>query len=488
MIPEDRWVEIVGAGNVSFEQAVLDEYSKDLSFVEARRPRCVVRPATNDEVKRIVDLANQTLTPLVPISSGSPHFRGDTVPGTGGSAIVDLRRMKKVMRIDRTNRAAMVEPGVTFGELIPEVEEAGLRLNVPLSPKTAKSVVASMLEREPVIMPRYQWDIGDPLCCVEVVYGTGDVFRTGSAAGPQSIEAQWAGGGAQKEAAGPLQASWFRLIQGAQGTMGIVTWASLRCEVLPQAEAPFLVCSSQLNKLLEMTHWLNRLRLVNECLLLNNAALAALLARKWPEDDMGIRETLPEWTLFFNIAGYEYFPRDRVGYLTKDVEDIARRIGLEPVEGIGPVSASRVLLAVRRPSDEPYWKLRPKGSCHDIFLLTMQDRLPELMTTMRVLLEESDFPPSDLGVYIQPIVQGSSYHCEFNLFYDSENPVEVKHIKELSERAVKVLLSHGAFFSRPYGEEARMIMERDANHTAVLKRIKAIFDPNNIMNTGKLCF
>ncbi len=83
----------------------------------------------------------------------------------------------------------MVEPGVTFGELIAAVAEKGLRLNMPLQPRATKSVVGSMLSREPVIMPHYHWDISDPIGSTEVVFGTGDMFRTGAAAGPGDIAA-----------------------------------------------------------------------------------------------------------------------------------------------------------------------------------------------------------------------------------------------------------------------------------------------------------
>ena len=78
--------------------------------------------------------------------------------------------MNKVIFVDRPRRVAMVEPGVTFGELIPAVKKEGLRLNMPLLPRKTKSVVGSMLEREPVIMPKYQWDISDPLACTEVFF------------------------------------------------------------------------------------------------------------------------------------------------------------------------------------------------------------------------------------------------------------------------------------------------------------------------------
>jgi len=146
MIAKEKLSKIVGAGNVSFDQSTLDEYSSDISFVNSIKPVCVVKPSKAGDIKKIVKLANKTRTPLVPVSSGSPHFRGDTVPGAGGAVIVDLRKMNKVIFVDRPRRVAMVEPGVTFGELIPKAKKEGLRLNMPLLPRKSKSVIGSMLE------------------------------------------------------------------------------------------------------------------------------------------------------------------------------------------------------------------------------------------------------------------------------------------------------------------------------------------------------
>jgi len=488
MIEKEKLVRIVGAGNVMYEQTVLDEYSKDMSFVNTVRPVCVVKPTNSDDIQKIVNLANETLTPLVPVSSGPPHFRGDTVPGTGGAVVVDLSGMKKVVRVDRARRVAMVEPGVTFGELIPEVEKDGLRLNMPLLPRKSKSVVGSILEREPVIMPKYQWDISDPLACAGVFFGTGDEFRTGQAAGPGTVEEQWAVGGVQKAPYGPGTASYHRLIQGSQGTMGIVTWASMRCEILPSLEEPFVVGSSNLDTLLELTSWLIRLRMVNECFILNNTNLAAIFTKKWPKDYQNLKDALPTWTLFYTVAGYEYFPEERVSSHIKDITDITQRLGVEAVKAAGGVSANEILKAVQQPSGEPYWKLRYKGACQDIFFLTIYDKLEGQIGGMNDLAEKAGYPASDVGVYIQPIVQGTCYHCEFNLFYDPENPRELNRVKELSTLATKNLMAKGAFFSRPYGESAGTILNRDAATVAVLNKFKKIFDPNNVMNPGKLCF
>jgi FAD/FMN-containing dehydrogenase len=396
--------------------------------------------------------------------------------------------MKKIILVDRARRVAMVEPGVTFGELIPAVEKQGLRLNMPLLPRQSKSVVGSMLEREPIIMPKYQWDISDPLACAGLFFGSGDEFRTGQAAGPGSIEEQWAVGGVQKAPYGPGTASFHRLIQGSQGTMGIVTWASMRCEILPSLEEPFVVGSARLGTLLELTSWLIRLRMVNECFILNNTSLAAIFAKKRPEEYQQLKDTLPPWILFYTVAGYEYLPEERVGSYVKDITALTQRLGVEAVKATGAISANEILKAVQKPSGEPYWKLRRKGACHEVFFLTINDKLEDQVAAMNDLADKAGYSTSDMGIYIQPVVQGTGCHCEFTLFYDPGNAKELDRVKDLSVSAVRSLLAKGAFFSRPYGETARMVLNRDAATVSVLNKFKTIFDPNKIMNPGKVCF
>ena len=69
MIEKEKLVKIVGAHNVSFDPATLDGYSRDVSFVNTVKPACVVKPRNTDQVKQLVILANETLTPLVSVSS-----------------------------------------------------------------------------------------------------------------------------------------------------------------------------------------------------------------------------------------------------------------------------------------------------------------------------------------------------------------------------------------------------------------------------------
>lgn len=486
MSKKDELVKIVGEERVDDAPGTLRKYSRDESFVNSISPDYVVKPGGVKDVQAIVKWANTTLTPLVAISSGPPRFRGDTVPGAGGSVIVDLSTLKGLLRIDRRNRVVMVEPGVTFAELIPELAKEGLRLNTPLLPRQSKSVVASALEREPVIMPKYHWDISDPLCCVEVVFGTGDLFRTGTAAGPGTLEEQWKAGAAQKGPHGPAQFDPHRLIQGAQGTMGIVTWATLRCESTPKLQVPYLVGSSSLDSLLKLNHWLIRRKLVDECLILSRHNLATIVSRNGEYESL--LKTMPRWVLFFCVSGYEYFPEERVAYQEDQLREIAKQLGLEPVKALGGVSADEIVQLLGNASGEPYWKLRRKGGCYDVFFLATQERIEEFLNLMEEIAYRHEYSAQDIGVYLQPVVQNTGYHCELNLFFDPENPAEVTRVQSFSTRASEALMARGAFFARPYGPWADMVYMRDGVTTSALKKVKEVFDPNNILNPGKLCF
>ena len=107
-----------------------------------------------------------------------------------------------------------------------------------MSPRNGKSVLAAVMDREPATWASEQWDSGDPAASTEFFFGSGERFRTGAAGGPGSIEQQRQSGGAQKHAGGPSQTDFHRVVQGSQGTMGIVTWITLRTEIMPTVQEP----------------------------------------------------------------------------------------------------------------------------------------------------------------------------------------------------------------------------------------------------------
>jgi FAD/FMN-containing dehydrogenase len=170
------------------------------------------------------------------------------------------------------------------------------------------------------------------------------------------------------------------------------------------------------------------------------------------------------------------------------MRETAQRLGLEPAQVVGKVAAQELLETLRGVSPEPYWKLRAKGGCQDIFFITIYDKLNELISIMQQAADAAGYPAADIGVYVQPVVQGTSCHCEFNLPYDPDDPRETARVRKLSAGVLNSLIAAGAFFSRPYGELTGAIINRDAATVAALQKVKTILDPDNLMNPGKLCF
>lgn len=484
----EQLIGIVGEKNVSNDPGVLQEYSSDCSFSEPMNPRFLARVEDADQVAAIVKWGNETKTPLVPVSSGPPHFHGDTVPGAQGSVIVDLRNMKRILRIDAANKVALIEPGVTYGELQPELAKESLTACAPLLPRANKSVIASLLERQPTLIPKFHWSFPEPLRCLEVVWGSGEIFWTGEAGGQvHSLEKQWENGLAQLDPKGPLETDWHRLLSAAQGTMGIVTWATMRCQILPKKHRLFFIPAEALDDLIDCAYRLLRLRLGDELLLVNNATLASLLG-EGADRINALKEELPAWLIVIGIAGRDILPEERVEVQQKDILEIVQQFGLDLVPAVPGATSDEVLDLLRRPSRTPYWKFSYKGECQDIFFLTLLEKAPGLVRTLYARAEEIGYPPTDIGVYIQPQHQGVAHHCEFSLPFDPSDEAEVARAKKLFVAASEELMGQGAYFSRPYGVWADMVYGRDMQAAGVLKGIKDIFDPNHVLNPGRLCF
>jgi len=116
-------------------------------------------------------------------------------------------------------------------------------------------------------------------------------------------------------------------------------------------------------------------------------------------------------------------------------------------------------------------------------------RVTEFINLVEKVTTQHGYPINEIGGYLQPIEHNRACHLEFNFFYDPTNHSEVEGVKNLYNEATKVLLSEGALFTRPYGDElTNLVYQRAADYTMALRRVKKVFDPNNIMNPGNLCF
>jgi len=487
---QKQLTKIVGEKFVLGDPQILETYSRDQSFAKPMRPLLVVKPKNAEEVQSVVEWANETNTPLVPVSSGAPHFYGGTVPSVPGAVIVDLSRMNEIKHVSLADRSASVEPGVTYAQLIPALDKAGLVLDIPLLPSAKQSVIASCLERQPKMTPNHNWSLLDPLQSVDIVWGCGERQAGGGMGGGPAPGTKIYDDGEVPEIPrfkGAAHCDWHRLVSGAQGSMGIVTSGSLKCRVKSKVHRLIFLAANDLTGLIDCAYRILRLRWGEEFILLNNANLADLLGGGL-DKIKALKEELPPWVMSIGISGQSLFSEERANINEAEIKDIAQQFGLQGMSAIPGVTAGQMLEVILHPSPEPYWKLGFKGACEDIFFQTTLDKTPQFVRTMYSIAENLRYPTSDIGVYIQPQHQGTCCHCEFNLPFNPGIQKEAEKVKEFSTKASEELMRQGAYFSRPYGKLAEMMFSRNFTAIKLLKDVRKILDPNNILNPGKLCF
>ncbi len=484
-VPEEL-KRAVGGGVLLEDTGSLNEYGEACYPVEGLRPGAAVKVSEAGDVAAVVRAARDHGVNLVPVSSGPPHRKGGAAPASDG-VVVDLSGMKQFLHFDRRNKVAVIEPGVTFDELRARAKREGLRPLSPLLPRENKSVVASYLEKQPITIPKYHWDTTDPLLCVEVVFGTGDVFRTGSAAGPGTLEEQWAKGNAQKNPMGPAATDILKLVQGAQGTMGIVTWASVKLELDPAVRRFRFVVSDGAEPLLCLAREMLRRKLADELLLLDRVNLARCLADvgisgkgKWKVDD--------PFVMVYAVAGYEgLMPEERAEYQERDIEELARGLGFIPRAALGEISGEDAA-EVFDGTGPPGLAAHGGGAGREVFFLTTMDRVPAFVEVVRRAASHNGVDPGTLGVYVQPVLQGRACHLEFDIYYDPGDSAAAALAGGAAAEASAQLAGSGAFFSRPYEPWVELAYEKCPDTVDALRRVKGVFDPADIMNRGKLCF
>ena len=279
----------------------------------------------------------------------------------------------------------------------------------------------------------------------------------------------------------------MRLVTGAQGSMGIVVWASVKLELLPSVRRHFFVPHSRVDGLIDLIYRLTKIRLGDEVLLLNRTKLAGLVEQE-PAAWAVLRGALPEWVALIGLAGTALLPEERVRVQEKELRAVVQEFGLTLCNGFPGIRQSDVAKIFDGDSGERSTTLTWKGASQDIFFLTTLDKAPQFIMTVQSVAARHDYPQSDIGMYVQPQHQGVSHHVEFNFPYNPADKNEVDKVRNIYFESSAELVEQGAYFSRPYGYWAELVYQRDATSTEILWAIKKILDPANILNPGKLCF
>lgn len=428
----------------------------------ARQPLAIVQPGSTEEVVRLIALARLHRIPLVPYGGGSGLMGGALSVRPG--IVVDMKRMNRLLAIDAEALTARVQSGMQLHPLGETLAEHGLLLgHDPWSISIATVGGAIGTNGLGYLGGRYG-SMGEQVLGLEVVLGTGEVVRTASL---------------RKRSTGP---DLTQLFIGAEGTLGILTEATLK--VFPQPEAQLLVgltfpdFPSGFHALVEMQRRGVRPTSMD------------LAADNWPSE-LHDRRAVPPTTP----------PQLRLVFdgLTREVEEqreracaIAHAYGATdlPLDELEDYWTNRHAIADRWAREpelrEGKWLETPSGKSQFDFLhLSIPtNRLLDFRTRAFACIQAHGVSLCEEGVWIWPECYALILYCRQTLKRDAATLM-----RQTTDEIYRLVQEVGGSIEYVHGVGVRLghLMERElGSGMAVLRSLKASLDPDRIMNPGKL--
>jgi 4-cresol dehydrogenase (hydroxylating) len=222
---------VVGADHVKDDAQTIFSYRDPYAANEddAFLPSMVIAPASVEEVQGVLKVANERGLYLWPISTGKNYAYGGPAPRVKGTAVLDLRRMNRIIEVNEKLGYALVEPGVSYYDLYRHLKKTGSKHWIDCAAPGWGGVVGNALDRGAGYTP--YGDHFGAQCGMEVVLANGDVLRTGMGGIPDSRAWQ-----TFKYGFGPYLDGMF-----TQSNYGVVTKMGIWLMEEPPAHLPIMI-------------------------------------------------------------------------------------------------------------------------------------------------------------------------------------------------------------------------------------------------------
>ena len=417
------------------------------------RPDAVAFPANTDEVSDILKLANEYHFIVVPRGAGT-GMTGGALAVKGGLVLV-MTRFSRILTIDTDNLVAEVEPGVVTGHFQEAVEEKGLFYPPDPSSATFSTLGGNVAECAGGPRAVKYGVTRDYVLGLEVVLPTGEIIRTGV-----------------HTAKGVVGYDLTRLIVGSEGTLGVITKIVLRLFPLPEVVRTLSVVFDQINDAAKAVSEIIRSGVVPRTVeYMDHAAIRCF------EDYQGTGlPTDAGAMLLIEVDG----SRSAVETDIRDLTDICKDRGAQ-VRVAGSEQEAKDLWKARQAISPALFKFGPDKINEDI--VVPRNRIPDMV-------EWIDDLRTRTGLTIVTFGHAGDGNIHFNIMLDRNDKDALEKAESAIEELFQQTIALGGTISGEHGvgiTKAPYIgMEIGTEELALMKRIKTSFDPNGILNPGKI--
>jgi len=445
--------KIVGDRNV-LTGGECENYSRDETpKLRPILPEVVVKPEDTGSVAKILTLANERNIPVTPRGGGTGISEG-AIPIYRG-IVLSLERLNRILEIDKDNFVATVEPGVILSDLYQAVEEQGLYY--PLYPGEVSATIGGNVATNAGGMRAVKYGVTRHFVLgLEAVLPTGEVIQTGG-----------------KFVKCSTGYDLTQLIIGSEGTLAVITKIMLRLVSPPGRKEILFIPFHSLHDAIKCVPSILKERILPVGIEFMERDIISMV-----EQHTGREIPLHNYEAFLMII-VEADSEDEIHRTASHIGEVCLSHGAIDIFLPSSERAKRNLLESR---EKFYHVVRHFGMPDIADVVVPRSKIAEFVEQVKGIASEYRIPliayghAGDGNVHLHPMSYGAEKREE--------------KIKELMVKIYEVGVALGGTISGEHGlgsaKKGYLPLASDKDKIDLMKRIKRAFDPNNIMNPGKV--
>ncbi len=432
-------------------KAIREHHGRDESYFPYAPPDAVVFPESTEEVRDIVNICRRHRTPMIPFGVGT-SLEGHVLAIHGG-VCVDLGRMNKVLAVHEADLDAVVQAGVTRKQLNEHIRHTGLFF--PIDPGADATIGGMAATRASGTNAVRYGTMRENVLSLTVVLADGRVVTTSRRS--------------RKSAAGY---DLTRLFVGSEGTLGIITEATVRLYAVPEAMSAALCSFPDIAGAVNtVIHTLQ----AGVPIARSEALCATTMKAINAYSKTDYRE---QPTLFLEFHGTQAGVEEQA----RLVQDIARENGGMDFEWTTRAEDRTRLWSARHQAYFACLQLRPGARAVSTDVCVPISRLTEC-----IVETSKDIAKASVPIPLFGHVGDGNFHCEILVKPDSE--AELAEARAFNERVVDRALAMEGTCTGEHGigmGKMKSLRKELEGAVELMATIKRGFDPENLMNPGKV--
>ena len=455
MNPEIKQALTSILGEENYTESLIDlvSYSYDASE-HSHRPGCAVWPESADQVSEVLKLADQERIPVIPRGAGT-GLSGMAVPARGG-IVLDMNHMNRILEISIGDRLAVVQPGVVYADL--ERALASYGFFFPPDPASGKvaTLGGNVATNAGGVKGAKYGTTRDYVLGLQVVLPDGRIMRTGSRA--------------MKSVSGY---DLTRLFVGSEGTLGVVTEITLKINPRPTATSTAMATFDRLEDAGRAVTGIMQSGIVPSVLeILGRHTIEAI--------NQNTELSLPEVDALLLVETDGYTVEETEYQMSKVIE-VFQQNNPQEVRKAHSVEEAEELWMARKSAYAVLARIKTHFVLEDVTV--PMGNVPALLKGIQEISGKHRIQIATFG-------HAGDGNLHPQILYDGYDPDQVKAMEAASAELFQLAVDLKGTLTGEHGiglsKAPFMGLEHDPTAMDVMRSLKKMLDPNNILNPGKM--